>query len=212
MELARRVNEAYSDFLAYPIHRDLIRYGPGFANSGRHQNGAPRPKPAGGGSTGRQDQSSHRPTDHGRRKSIDRVERESTRPMKIIPGMFTSASLLAANGNVFYIFGAVNKPGSTLLGPRQCCKDYSCRRFAPSAETIPAHYRDEEDRAVGRIINQAEVISTGTASTRCKQADVVFVPDTQLSRQALMGDTIRRMIPVNLGVFYNFSHQVVPRP
>jgi polysaccharide export outer membrane protein len=221
MELARRVNEAYSDFLKHSQSTvTLIRYGQRIRELKDAIKTAPR-----GQSRLAVVQPDGKiglpliPPIMVAGKSIDHAEREINRAYeKIIPGMFTSASLLAANGNVFYIFGAVNKPGFyTLKGPTTVLQGIAIAGgFAPSAETANTLLitRDEENRAVGRLINQAEVISTGNLATDTllRQADVVFVPDTQISRQALMGDAIRRMIPIDLGVFYNFTHQVRPRP
>jgi polysaccharide export outer membrane protein len=150
-------------------------------------------------------------------KTIEQAEREiSAAYARIIPGMHTSATLLTVKGNVFYAFGAINKPGYyELKGPTTVLQGITIAGgFAPSAETSSTLLitRDEENHAVGRLINLAEVMATGNIArdTLLRQADVVFVPNTRLSEAALFGEFIRRMIPVDLVVTYGLSQQVLP--
>ncbi len=221
MDLAKRINESYSDFLRHPQSTvTLIRYGQKIrdlkeaiktANRGQSRLVVVQPD-------GRISLPIIAPIPVAG-KTIDQSERAINAAYnRIIPGMYTSAALLAANGNVFYIFGAVNKPGYyTIKGPTTVLQGIAIAGgFTPTAEANSTLLitRDEENFAVGRLIDHTEILSSGNLATDTllKQADVVFVPTTSLGRGAIISDTIRRLIPVDLGVFYNFTHQVVPRP
>ncbi|KAB2843786.1 MAG: hypothetical protein F9K47_05785, partial [Burkholderiales bacterium] len=150
-------------------------------------------------------------------KTIDQFEREVNESYrKLIPTLTTSATLLAAKGNVFYVFGAVNKPGYyELRGPTTTIQGVAIAGgFSPSAEASSTLLitRDEENRAVGRLMNHAEILSTGNIGqdVLLRQADVIFVPNTKLSQATVIGEFIRRMIPLDLAVNYSLSQQVIP--
>lgn len=150
-------------------------------------------------------------------KTIEQAEREiNAAYARIIPGMQTSTTLLTAKGNIFYIFGNVGKPGYyELKGPTTVLQGVAIAGgFTPSAETSSTLLitRDEENRAVGRLINLADVMSTGNIAkdTLLRQADVVFVPNTRLSEASLIGEFIRRLIPIDLGITYGLAQQVLP--
>ena len=150
-------------------------------------------------------------------KTIDQVEHEiNAAYQKLIPGMYTSTTLLSAKGNNIYVFGAVTRPGYyELKGPTTALQAIAIAGgFAPTAQSDSTLLitRDEENRAVGRIIDHAEILTHGNIGNDVllRQSDVVFVPNTRLSEAALIGDFIRRMIPVDLAINYGFSQQVVP--
>jgi len=218
-ELAARIDEAFSDFLTKPrCTVTLVRYGQRvrelkdaiktasrgqsrltlIAPDGRATLPLVAPIPAAG-------------------RTIDEFEREvNSSYRKLIPTLTTSATLLAAKGNVFYIFGAVNKPGFyELRGPTTTLQAVAVAGgFTPSAEAGSTLLitRDEEHRAVARLMNHAEILSTGNIGldVLVRQSDVLFVPNTRLSEAMLIGDFIRRMIPVNLSINYDLSQAVIP--
>lgn len=218
-ELAQRIDQTYADLLRLPKSTvTLIRYGQrirelkdSIKTAARGQSRLVLVGP-----DGRTSMPLIPPVMVGG-KTIDQAEREINAAYeKIIPGMRTSTSLLTAKGNVFYAFGAINKPGYyELKGPTTVLQGVALAGgFAPNAETSSTLLitRDEANHAVGRLVNLAEVMSTGNIAkdTLLRQADVVFVPNTRLSEAALVGEFIRRMIPVNLGITYGLDQQVLP--
>jgi polysaccharide export outer membrane protein len=130
--------------------------------------------------------------------------------------MFTSTSLLSAKGNIFYAFGAVGKPGFyELKGPTTVLQGIAIAGgFTPAAEAASTLLitRDERNQAVGRLINSAQILSTGNIGkdVLLRQADVVFVPNTRLSEASLIGSYIRSLIPVNLSFTYGLNQNVTP--
>ena len=150
-------------------------------------------------------------------KTVDQVQRlVGDAYQKIIPGIATSTILLSAKGNIVYVFGAVAKPGYyELKGPITTLQGVAMAGgFTQNAETssVLLISRDEENYAVGRLLNHAEILSKGNIAhdTLLRQADVVFVPNTKISEAALLVDFIRRLIPADLGLIYNLSQQVLP--
>lgn len=143
-------------------------------------------------------------------KTVDQIERlVGEAYQKIIPGLGTSTILLSAKGNLFYIFGAIGKPGFyELKGPITTLQAVAMAGgFTPNAEaaSVLLISRDEENHAVGRLINQAAILSDGNIAqdTLIRQADVLFIPNTKISETALIADFIRRIIPVNFTLNYN---------
>lgn len=218
-ELAQRIDETFSDFLKQPKSTvTLIRYGQrirelkdSIKTAARGQSRLALVAP-----DGRASLPLIAPILVGG-KTIEQAEREiNAAYAKIIPGMRTSTTLLSAKGNVFYAFGALAKPGYyELRGPTTVLQGIAVAGgFTPNAETssVLLITRDEENRAVGRLINLAEVMATGNIGkdTLLRQADVVFVPNTRLSEAALVGEFIRRMIPVDLSIAYSLDQQVLP--
>lgn len=218
-ELSQRIDETYSDLLRRPKSTvTLIRYGQrirelkdSIKTASRGQSRLVLVAP-----DGRVSMPLTPPIMVGG-KTIEQAEREINAAYeKMIPGMRTSATLLTARGNVFYAFGAIAKPGFyELKGPTTVLQGIVLAGgFEPNAETSSTLLitRDEENHAVGRLINLAEVMSTGNIAkdTLLRQADVVFVPNTRLSEAALIGEFIRRMIPVSLGITYGLDQQVLP--
>ena len=150
-------------------------------------------------------------------KTIEQAEREiEAAYARVIPGMQTSSVLLNPKGNLVYVYGAVQKPGFfELRGPTTVTQAIAMAGgFTPAAESASTLLitRNEENMAVGRLIDIAGVMSTGNLGkdTLLRQADVVFVPNTRLSEAALVGSFIRAMIPVDLGFSYGLAQQVVP--
>ena len=150
-------------------------------------------------------------------KTIDQVEREvDAAYARTIPGMQTSSVLLNARGNIIYVYGAVQRPGFfELRGPTTVTQAVALAGgFTPAAQSSSTLLitRNEENQAVGRLIDIAGVMSTGNIGkdTLLRQADVVFVPNTRLSEAALVGTFLRAMIPVDLGFSYGLAQQVVP--
>jgi polysaccharide export outer membrane protein len=150
-------------------------------------------------------------------KTIDQAEREiDAAYARVIPGMQTSSVLLNPKGNIFYIYGAVQKPGFyELRGPTSVTQGIAIAGgFSPAAQADSTLLitRNEENFAVGRLIDVSAVMSTGNIGrdTLLRQADVVFVPNTRLSEASLVGSFIRAMIPVNLGFTYGLNQNVVP--
>ncbi len=132
----------------------------------------------------------------------------------VVPGMFTSSTLLEATGNRVYVFGAVRNPGYyQLQGPTTVLQSVGLAGgFASSGETSSTLLisRDEFNRPVGRIVNLGEILDDGNIGRDLfvKQSDVIFVPTTRLGRAALIGESIRRMIPVNLNFSYSLDDGV----
>lgn len=150
-------------------------------------------------------------------KTIDQAEREiEAAYARTIPGMQTSTVLLNPRGNLIYVYGAVQRPGFfELRGPTTVTQAIALAGgFTPAAQSASTLLitRNEENMAVGRLIDIAGVMSTGNIGrdTLLRQADVVFVPNTRLSEAALVGSFIRAMIPVDLGFSYGLAQQVVP--
>lgn len=133
---------------------------------------------------------------------------------KIVPGMFTSVTLINAVGNRVYIMGAVNEPGYyQLQGPTTVTQAVAMAKgFRPNAVTSDTLLitRDERNNAVGRLIDIENIFDSGNLGndTLLRQADIIYVPTSRLGRAAVLGETVRRMIPVDLGVFYSISESV----
>ncbi len=218
-ELAKRIDESFADFLTKPRSTvTLIRYG----QRVRELKDAIKTAARGQsrltvvGPDGRATLPLVPPIMAGGR-TIDQFEREVNEAYrKLIPTLTTSATLLAAKGNVFYIFGAVNKPGYyELRGPTTTLQGVAIAGgFNTSAEasSVLLITRDEENRAVARLLNHAEILSQGNIGidVMLRQADVVFVPNTKLSQATVIGEFIRRMIPIDLAINYSWSQQVLP--
>lgn len=216
-ELSKRINETYADFLRESKSTvTLIRYGQrmrdlkdAIKTAARGQSRLILVSPDGKASM---------PLVTPMRvagKTIEQVEKEiDAAYQKIIPGMKTSATLYNVKGNIVYVFGAVNRPGFyEMRGPTTTLQAVvTAGGFTPNAETSSTLLisRDEENHAVGRLINLAEVMSTGNIAkdTMVRQADVVFVPNTKLSEAALVADFIRRLIPFSLSATYGIAENL----
>lgn len=218
-ELARRIDEAYSDFLRNPQATvTLIRYGQrirelkdAIRTASRGQSKLVLVQPDGKITLPLS------PPIMVAGKTIDRAEREINAAYhSIIPGMQTSASLLAVKGNQVYVFGAVNKPGFyELKGPTSALQSIAMAGgYSPNAETssVLLITRNEQNQAVARLLDHKEILSKGNlaADTLLRQADVLFVPNTRLSENAILGGFWRSMIPVDLSFTYGLTHQVLP--
>lgn len=142
-------------------------------------------------------------------KTIDQVAKSINDAYdSIIPGMFTSSTIYEANGNQVYIFGAVRAPGYyKLQGPTTLLQAIGMAggfdSYGQTDSTLLIS-RDEFNRPVGRLVDLANVLSTGNIGKDLfvKQSDVIFVPTTLLGRATLIGSSIRSMIPVNLSFSY----------
>lgn len=218
-ELSKRIDEVFADFLTKPKSTvTLIRYGQrvrelkdAIKTASRGQSRLTLVGP-----DGRATLPLIPPVLAGGR-TIDQFEREINEfYRKLIPNLTTSATLLSAKGNVFYIFGAVNKPGYyELRGPTTTLQGVAIAGgFSPSAEasSVLLITRDEENRAVARLMNHAEMLSNGNIAqdVLMRQADVLFIPNTKLSQATVIGEFIRRMIPIDLALNYSWSQQVLP--
>ena len=218
-ELAERIDQRYSDLLRQPKSTvTLIRYGQrirelkdSIKTATRGQSRLALVGPDGRASM------PLLPPQSVAGKTIEQAERDiNAAYQKIIPGMYTSTTLLSAKGNLVYVFGAVGKPGYyELRGPTTALQAIATAGgFTPNAEAASTLLitRDEENRAVGRLINHADILSSGNIAqdTLLRQSDVIFVPNTRLSEAAIIGDFIRRMIPVDMTFSYGLSQQVLP--
>lgn len=218
-ELARKINETYADFLRHPKSTvTLVRYGQRIRELKDSIKTATRGQSRLTliGPDGRATMPLVAPVMVGG-KTIEQAEREiNAAYAKVIPGMRTSTTLLSAKGNIIYIFGAVGKPGYyELKGPTTVLQSVAIAGgFSAGAESSSTLLitRDEENHAVGRLIDLANILSTGNigTDTLLRQADVVFVPNTRLSQAAVAGEFIRRMIPIDLGITYGLNQQVLP--
>lgn len=131
-----------------------------------------------------------------------------------VQGMFTSTSILEATGNRVYVSGAVKRPGFyQLRGPTTVLQAVTLAggfdEYAQTSSTLLIS-RDEYNRPVGRLIDLSSVLSSGNIGQDrfVQQSDVVFVPTTTLGRAALIGASIRRMIPVNLNFSYSLDDNI----
>jgi len=218
-QLAERIDQSYSDMLRQPKSTvTLIRYGQrirelkdSIKTASRGQSRLALVGPDGRASV------PLLPPQSVAGKTIEQAEREiNAAYQRIIPGMYTSTTLLSAKGNLVYVFGAVGKPGYyELRGPTTALQAIATAGgFTPNAEASSTLLitRDEENRAVGRLINHSDILSSGNIAqdTLLRQSDVIFVPNTRLSEAAIIGDFIRRMIPVDLTFSYGLSQQVLP--
>ena len=148
-------------------------------------------------------------------KTIDAAEREINEAYaKVIPGMHTSASLLEVKGNVIYVFGAVSKPGYyELRGPTSALQSIAIAGgFTPAAETssVLLITHNEENQAVARLLNHKEILSNGnlSADVMLHQFDVVFVPNTWIGENAILGGFWKQIIPPALNITYGYGVNV----
>lgn len=219
MEFSRRIDEAYADFLKNPQATvTLIRYGQrireikdSIRTAARGQSKLALVQPDGKITLPLS------PPLMVAGKTIDRAERQINEAYgKIIPGMQTSASLLTVAGNVIYVFGAVNKPGFfQLKGPTSALQSIAMAGgFSPNAETASVLLitRNEENQAVARLLDHKEILSKGNLATDTllRQADVLFVPNTRLSENAILGGFWKSMIPATLSFSYTATQAVLP--
>ncbi len=132
----------------------------------------------------------------------------------VLNEMFTSVSLYEANGNRFYIFGEVKKPGYYQIGgPLTVTQAVAMAGgLLPTAQhdSVLLITRNEQRRAVGRIINLAKILSTGNMGQDLivRQADVIFVPKSRLGRLADLGTLIRSFIPYRFSFVYSLTDTV----
>lgn len=217
MELSAAVNETYSDFLTMPQSTvSLIRYGAKIRELKEAIRTAPR-----GQSREAVVQADGRislpllPSIMVAGKSINQISDVINEEYSnMVQGMFTSTALLEATGNRVYVFGAVRTPGfyqingpTTVLQTIGLAGGFAAYGEAGSTLLIS---RDEFNRPVGRLVDLASVLSSGNSGQDyfVQQSDVVFVPTTTLGRAALVGEAIRRMIPVSLGFTYTLDDSV----
>jgi protein involved in polysaccharide export with SLBB domain len=136
---------------------------------------------------------------------------EAYRP--IISGMDVRVSLLAARGNVVYVFGQVPRPGfHELKGPTTALQAIGLAggfTERGKAETVLWVTRDEARHPVGRILDLDRVLTTGNAGddVLVRQGDVLYIPMTRLSEAALIGERVRGIMPLvpSMGIFYFFG-------
>lgn len=125
-----------------------------------------------------------------------------------------TVTVTEATGNQIYIMGAVRNPGFyPLLTPVTSLQSLSLAGgFQPEANlsSVLVITRDAENRPVGKVIDLKEVLATGDTSSdiMLRRYDVVFVPRTGLALAALVGDNIRRMIPISFNATYNLQESV----
>ena len=219
-EFATRINEVYADFLNKPQATvTLIRYGQrirqlqdSIRSASRGQSRLALVQPDGKITLPLS------PPLMVAGKTIDGVERLINEAYgKFIPGMHTSASLLTVTGNVVYIFGAVGKPGYyQLSGPTSALQSVAIAGgFSAGAETssVLLITHNEENQAVARLLNHKEILSNGnlSADVMLHQFDVVFVPNTWISENAILGGFWKSIIPPTLGVTYGYgTTKVIP--
>ncbi|MGB0466844.1 MAG: polysaccharide biosynthesis/export family protein [Pontibacterium sp.] len=217
MQLAAQINNTYADFLTRPgATVSLVRYGArirelkeAIRTAARGQSRLALVQPDG---------RVNLPLLSGMRLAgltIDQAAKAINDAYKpVVPGMFTSSTLLEVTGNRVYVFGAVRKPGLyQLQGPTSILQTIGMAggfaQFGQTDSTLLIS-RDEFNRPVGRIVDLASVLGNGNIGNDLfvKQSDVIFVPTTRLGRAALIGESIRRMIPVNLSFSYSLSDDV----
>ncbi|ATC95432.1 polysaccharide biosynthesis/export family protein [Pseudoalteromonas tunicata] len=146
---------------------------------------------------------------------VEEIQKEiNDEYQKLVPGMFTSVTLINATGNRVYIMGAVKEPGYyQLQGPTTVTQAVAMAKgFMPNAVASDTLLitRDERNNAVGRLVDIENIFDTGNigSDTLLRQADVIYVPTSRLGRAAIVGDTIRRLIPADLGLIYSVSESV----
>ena len=216
-ELSEKLNEVYSDFLTYNNATvSLIRYGAKIRELKEAIRTAPRGQSRSAlvGPDGK----ISLPLLQGLRIAGLTVDQAAQKINEVyatkVQGMFTSAALIEATGNRVYVFGAVNDPGfyqfngpTTVLQAVGLAGGFSS--YAETSSTLLIS-RDEFNRPVGRLVDLAQILSSGNAGTDkfVKQSDVVFVPTSKLGRAALVGSAIRQMIPVNLSFSYAIDDTV----
>ena len=128
---------------------------------------------------------------------------------RIVPNLDATTTLLAATGNLIYVFGAVQKPGFyELQRPTTTIQALSMAGgMIPDGEPSNVLWvtRDEERHPVGRIIDVKQIIETGNAGqdVLMRQGDVLYVSYNPLAQAAITADYIWRIIPVNLSIFFN---------
>jgi protein involved in polysaccharide export with SLBB domain len=216
-ELSADIDELYSDFLTQSKSTvSLIRYGAKI----RELKEAIRTAPRGQSRTAlvQPDGRITLPMLEPMRvagKAIQQVSTEVNEAYEAqVQGMYTSTSILEATGNRVYVSGAVKKPGFyQLRGPTTVLQAVTLAGgfddYAQTSSTLLIS-RDEYNRPVGRLIDLSSVLSSGNIGRDrfVQQSDVVFVPTTTLGRAALIGASIRRMIPVNLNFSYSLDDNI----
>jgi protein involved in polysaccharide export with SLBB domain len=137
----------------------------------------------------------------------------NTEYKKMVSGMFTSVTLIQATGNRIYVMGAVQNPGFfQLVGPTTVSQGIAMAQgFQHSAATkeVLLISRDEKGHAVGKIINMYDILKSGNIGldSMLRQADIIYVPDTTLSRAGIFMDNIYQLIPFTLTANYQLNNQ-----
>lgn len=217
MELADDINQAYASLFTRPVSTvSLIRYGERIRELKEAITTAPR-----GQSRLALVQPDGRislpllPPIMAAGHSLDQVSDAINKEYaQLVPGMATSTNLTRINGNNVYVFGAVNKPGFyQMQGPTTVLQAVAMAGgFAPShkSENTVLITRDEFNRPIAQVLDLDSVLKLGDGGLDIflRQADVIYVPTTFLGRAAIVGDNIRRMIPADLGLYYNMSDAV----
>ena len=132
----------------------------------------------------------------------------------VIPGMVTTTALKKITGNKVYIYGEVSNGGYYSLQGRRTTVVQALAlaggltRDAAIGNVIVIS-RDKQNRPSGRIVNVKSILrNEGRGDDiALRQADVIFVPKTGLAKASVIGDAIRKMIPINFSAVYNLNSQ-----
>ncbi len=143
---------------------------------------------------------------------IQRLVNAAYRP--ILRDMFTSVSLRDATGNRFYIFGEIAEPGYYEIPGRvtvtQAIAMAGGLKSTAQHDSVLLITRNERRQAVGRLVDVAEILSTGNMGKDLivRQADVIFVPKSRLARASVVGTLLRALIPYNFSFAYSVNDNV----
>jgi protein involved in polysaccharide export with SLBB domain len=130
---------------------------------------------------------------------------------QFIKSMSVTVAVLSAHSNQVYVMGQVNRPNFfEMTGPITLTQLISrAGGFTNDADTrqVVIISRNDQGQPEGRMINLDDIIGKGNAGAdiMMKQYDVVFVPKTGLSKAALFGDQLWRLIPLDFTVSGNYS-------
>jgi len=130
---------------------------------------------------------------------------------RFIRSMNVTVAVLNAHSNQAYVMGQVNQPNFyEMIGPTTLTQIISkAGGFTNDADSrqVVIISRNDQGQPEGRMINMDDVIGKGNAGAdiMMKQYDVVFVPRTGLSKAALFGDQLWRLIPLSFTVNGSYS-------
>jgi protein involved in polysaccharide export with SLBB domain len=130
---------------------------------------------------------------------------------RFIKSMSVTVAVLNAHSNQVYVMGQVTRPDFyEMIGPITLTQIISkAGSFTNDADTrqVVIISRNDQGQPEGRIINMEDIIGKGNAGAdiMMKQYDVVYVPRTGLSKAAIFGDQLWRLIPLSFTVNGSYS-------
>lgn len=129
-----------------------------------------------------------------------------------IAGVAVSVALDQPKSSQIYVVGAVTKPGYyPLAQPTTALQAVALSGgYTEDAElsNVVIITRDASNHAMAEVVNMKDILARGDLSQDrlLKRHDIVFVPASLLSEASLIGERLRKMVPVNFSASYALNN------